>query len=751
MRFLQTQETLKLAPRYMTILCVLAGLTACSGAGDSNEAVSAPPPATTPPATTEPPAATEPPAVTNDQPVVTGTSDPTDNGNGSDHSGSSTPHSHHCAMTPEFVALNLMTHTATQSGAWSDAATWGGNVPDDGAVAQIPEGIEVTVARALSSRLATVRIDGALKFALEQNTQMNVDTLFSSCSGVLEIGTQGSPVRADVTARIVFVDNGLVSDAKLLRRGAILMGKTSIHGAPKTHRAVISPQARQGDTVLNLDILPMGWQLDDQLIVTGTTPNNPESDEIRRISQIDGQRISLSTALSLDHRAPKADLNVYVANATRNIEFVSENPAVNHRGHIMFMSLDVSVQNARFTELGRTDKTRPLDDVEFLFQDGSDGDDAPEIADLMPLGGSNVRGRYAIHFHRAGTDPQSSAALVKGSVVFNGPGWGFVNHSSHVDFIDNVSYGLQGAGFYTEAGNEIGRMQGNLAIRSVNSSFTLDDQGAIDPDLRATRMDYGNDGDGFWLTGNRVSLVNNVSAGASAHGIIYWTDGIMEPDVNPAIRTSIPVAHLPNGNLIPDRESVPVWWAPLAESGGNESYGATIGFRSRYVHAKNYLGREEQSDFHRSPPQAYIDTLNPTIRDLTVWGSRDGVLLNYNERMNLLGARIQGFGRDQSEFSFNPGTAKSGVGLDISNDSTHGPGRVENVMIEGFGVGLATPVNGEWDFRAAALSGNGIDILILEPENNQTRIRLQDVQYTSFQNYEQGDTSDLPNHVTVIE
>ena len=659
-------------------------------------------------------------------------------------------HSHHCSAVPTFAAANLATHTASQSGPWSDATTWGGSVPNSNAVVFIPSGIEVSLDSELDTRLKLLRIDGTLTFDNTQDTLLKVGTIYSSCSGALQIGTQARPIQVGVTARVMFIDNGSVRDAKRLSRGAVLAGKTSIVGSPKTHRAIIRPQAKRGDSILSLANAPRGWEIGDQLVVTGTQINNPASDEIRTITAISNARISLNAPLNLDHTAPRQDLNVYVANLTRNIEFRSENTAIQHRGHMMFMSANVIIQNARFTELGRTDKTRPLDDFRFDFTDEeSDGDDAPEAANVVALGGSNVRGRYALHFHQIGTQPGSPTALVKGSVVFNGPGWGFVNHSSNVNFIDNVSYGLQGAGFYTEAGDEIGSMQGNIAIRSVNRSFSLDDQGAIDPDLRATHMDYGHDGDGFWLTGPRVSMINNVSAGASAHGIIYWTDGIMEPTPSPTTRVTIPVSHLPNGNLIPNRQSIPVWWAPLAENRGNESYGATVGYRMRYLHAKNYLGRDEQSDFHRSPPQAYINTLKPSVNDLTVWGSRDGVLLNYNERLSLIGARIVGFGKNISVFSFNEGTAKSGVGLDISNDATHGPANLNNVSVEGFGVGLALPVNSRWEIDRLRAQNNGNDLLFIEPENVSTELIFSRLVYGRLTIHDQEGATAFPAHAIV--
>ena len=66
---------------------------------------------------------------------------------------------------------------------------------------------------------------------------------------------------------------------------------------------------------------------------------------------------------------------------------------------------------------------------------------------------------FIIHFHRNGVDSQGSPSLIKGSVVAGNPGWGFVNHSSYVDFIDNVAYDVYGAAFSTEASDEIGSFQ----------------------------------------------------------------------------------------------------------------------------------------------------------------------------------------------------------------------------------------------------------------------------------------------------
>ncbi len=636
---------------------------------------------------------------------------------------------------PSIHNPNAATHRAVASGNWSDPATWAsGNIPSDNATVAIPVGIIVTVDTQLTPKLKSIAIDGTLRFATEVNTELWVDTITSSVSGTLEVGTPANPIAADVTARVVFADLGPIDqtvDPGQLGRGAILAGKTVMFGAAKTHRATVAVFPRVDDTTLQLSSAPSGWRIGDEIIITGSQGST--SEEVRNATAINGTTITLNQPLALDHVPPKADLNLWVANTTRNIQFESENKDdILRRGHLMFMhTLDVNINHAGFYELGRTDKRIPLDDWEYEIDEEHVGNQGPSPIVFTPIAGpsTNIRGRYALHVHRGSNDPSSTPAVYRGSVVVDTPGWAFVNHSSHVNMIDNVSYLAQGSGFYTEAGDEVGSMVGNIAIRTVNDTFTLDDEGAIDPDLGLDRGDFGRDGDGFWLSGNRVSVIDNVSAGASAHGIIFWVDGLIEHDIG---RVTIPVSQLPNGHLIPNRDTVPVWWAPLAEVRNNESYGATVGFRSRYIHSQGYMGEAARygSSWHEAPPQAYIDTLTPIFDGITVWDSRDGVLLNYNERISTRNLRLIGTG---APFQHNLGrTAAVGVGLDLNNEETLGPGFVENAIIEGYEMGFIAPRQGTWRLNNLTLS-SVTDILIHEPRQIPRTMPMTNITFGSLE------------------
>ena len=636
---------------------------------------------------------------------------------------------HPAAMA--LVSADQATNTVVASGNWSDPSVWQNNtLPTAGARIVIPRDMTLTVDTAIPHEFKTIGIHGTLRFATDVDTELRVDTIVSAPHGRFEIGTAANPIAAGVTAKVVFADDGTIAtswDPEQLSRGAILQGPTEIHGAETTHRVTLSSHPVAGATSIELGREPSGWNIGDEIVITGTQGST--SDEVRTIRSLNGSMVTLDRALQLDHIPPRPDLNVYVANTTRNVQLSSENAAIPNRGHIMFMhTLDVNVHNAEFTDLGRTDKTRPLDDVLFDFDGDAVGNETSAGTVFTTTTGprTNVRGRYAIHFHRGGTDSNTTPAVIEGSVVNGSPGWGFVNHSANVDMIDNVTYGVHGAAFYTEAGDEIGSMVGNIAIRTVSPTFTLDDGGAIDPDLRADVQDFGVDGEGFWLSGHLVSMRNNVSAGASAHGIIIWSDGLVEADTARG-RTTVNVSDIENGHLITGRDTIPTWWAPLAEIKDNESYGATIGFRSRYVHSAGYLG-EIGSDFHSPPDQAYIDTLTPTIDGLTVWDSRDGVLFNYNERMSLKNARLIGVG---APYVQNGGTADTGVGLDMYNEVSRGPGVIDNVSIEGFNMGLLAPRNDSWRINNLDLR-NTTDMLITEVRQGARVLDMNNVTFGSL-------------------
>ena len=348
------------------------------------------------------------------------------------------------ALVPRLGATSI----AVRSGRWSDTRTWAdGRVPGAGDDVLIVDGRDVTYDAASAAPIHTVRVDGTLNFAVDVSTRLVVDTMVVAPIGGLTIGTAAAPVAPGVTAEIDFADDGPIDtawDPYLFSRGLVSHGRVEITGAETTPYVALAQPAAAGDTALVLQNVPTNWRVGDTIVLGGTSYNASGSDadhsrfqdEILEITGVAGNRVTFVNrtngandgrpSLIWNHGAPAGfGLNVYVADYTRNVRFATQDAGtvpIAQRGHVMFMhNPNVAVRNAEFYQLGRTDKTQLVTD--------------PQVVDgALVSGGENPRGRYAVHFHRTGaSDINSPPAQISGSSVFGSPGWGFVNHDSHVD------------------------------------------------------------------------------------------------------------------------------------------------------------------------------------------------------------------------------------------------------------------------------------------------------------------------------
>ena len=179
-------------------------------------------------------------------------------------------------------------------------------------------------------------------------------------------------------------------------------------------------------------------------------------------------------------------------------------------------TLTVDVEYASFIGLGRTDKSKPVNE---LGPASRTTRREHAVADT----GSNPRGSYALHFHHGGGTLNSIPASVVGCVVIGSPGWGIVNHSSDVIINDNVTVGVYGAGFASENGDELGSFTNNIAIRGGGRGVSF----------HATASEFfgdlGYSGSGFWFQGpTGITVTGNIATGsnrAKSAGIIIQQSG----------------------------------------------------------------------------------------------------------------------------------------------------------------------------------------------------------------------------------
>lgn len=620
----------------------------------------------------------------------------------------------------------LASHVAIKNGNWSDPDVWSTQtIPGNGANVYIPENLSVIIQSELQERIETVRIDGRLEFANDVNTQLFIDTLVSSEVGHLVIGESDNPISDNVIAKIIFTGDEPIdrsSDPNLIGRGALLHGKTDIYGAEKTSFTSLAEFAEAGDRSLTLTEIPIGWRIGDSIVITGTDIDNVTSDEVAIVTSIDGSTIEIDAPLEWDHIPPREDLDVHVANLTRNIQITSENTDLLSRGHVMFIhTTDVNVHYAQLSNLGRSDKIIGLDDWTLVSEpEGSVGE-----VQISDDGGSNIRGRYSLHVHRTG--PDGPAAVIKGNVVTDDPGWAYTNHSSNVDFIDNVSYNIGGAAYVTEAGDEVGSFTRNIAIRTVNPQFEpfLED-GEInteqEPDARVARQDFGWQGDGFWLHGPNVSLEDNVVSGASSHGYVYWTLGLVESDVGEIL---VNVEHIINGDLIGEAGTmVRSKQVQIPSFENNQSYVVKDGLLVYYVHTdhRDDQDREFADDGSLADvPQQFEDQLVSNFNNFTAWAvTSTGVGAPYSSRLSFSNLDLIGDYREGS------------VGVALDHFATQHSMTLRDSEIRGFDIGVAAPRQGYGVVENLTLQ-NLVDIRISAPTIDPRDVTFRNLNFVSHE------------------
>src|SRR5262249_22614458 len=149
------------------------------------------------------------------------------------------------------------------------------------------------------------------------------------------------------------------------------------------------------------------------------------------------------------------------------------------------------------------------------------------------------------------------------------PGWGIVNHSSNVDVEDNVVFNAFGAAYVTEAGDETGKFNHNIAIKGLGSGEQVDN--------RKNVQDFGHDGDGFWLQGGNVEVTNNVVSGMRHAGYVFFPRGLDQKGLGVTMIAGddLPASYGADPNLMYDVSDV-----PLLKFQGNVDFGSQTGYES---------------------------------------------------------------------------------------------------------------------------------------------------------------------------
>ncbi len=583
-------------------------------------------------------------------------------------------------MMPDSAATNV----AVKSGNWSDPTTWSnGAVPAANADVLIPAGITETVDSVIATRLKWIHVYGALQFATNVNTALNVETLWTDDGAILTIGTAANPIAPNVTAKVTFIDTGATDrswDPQWLSRGLLAMGFTTMYGSTVTPYVALSQPATAGSTDLVIPT-PTGWHVGDSLVLGGTTAtaNQDEQLTVLGISSLgNGLSDVKVSALKYNHLAPDSNLKVYLTDTTRNVVFNSENTAVDRRGHVMFMDMPtVNINYIAFDDLGRTDKSKPINDP-VLDANGQ----------LVPGTGTNPRARYSVHFHLVGTNAANGESTVTGCSVVGSPGWGYDNHGSYVDFEDNTAYNVYGTAFVAERGDEIGTYNGNLAIRGTGDGTGLGNMNG-----RRGNLDFGHEGEGFWFQGTNTTVTNNIAIGMPEGGFVYYPINGMQFDHQNEIDIAAANFDSAAAAAFPGATSVAAWEVGVRDFENNITYASGNGFEAVYDHTKNVN----------------------VFKNSTAWNVNNGFFAPYS--YNAIGGPHTNIILQNMTLLGNL-NAPSGQG--ISGNTNTGDIELDNVTAEGFNTGWGVDSHGLNAVNGGTFE-NIIDFSFTRPaQNGQT-------------------------------
>ena len=271
----------------------------------------------------------------------------------------------------KLVELDATTHRAIISGDWHDPKTWGGQVPLPGARVHVAGGVTVTLGDQETAHLKSLRVDGKLILAPQEDTQLTVDTLVVNTMGSLIAGTADQPLAGGVEALISLEAYTNPNDTDIMRKHSaqmIALGEVSLHGQPKSGMGLLSQAPLAGDRELVLDAPPVNWREGDFITIGG---NRIARDEIEtlQISYVKENRIGIAPVkpseetwkgLAEDYDTGK-NLRNFVVNYSRNVGIASPPPGdapEAPRGAVVFQGEGVgkaSLGNLGIYGLGETD------------------------------------------------------------------------------------------------------------------------------------------------------------------------------------------------------------------------------------------------------------------------------------------------------------------------------------------------------------------------------------------------------------
>jgi len=386
---------------------------------------------------------------------------------------------------------------------WSDPATWPNRkVPAEGEKVIIARDKEV-ILDVSPPPLAGLSIDGKLIFSNDADLELTTEWIM--LHGELQIGTPDNPHTRNAT--ITFTDNVKGEDvmAGMGDRGIMISGGTlNLHG-DRTHTwTKLAATAEAGSTTIEV-LDASGWRVGDE-IVLASTDYDPRQAEVRTITAIRGNRLTLDKPLEYMHFG--------------QITF-----GVDERGEVGLLTRNIKIQaseDAEETYFGGHIMAMPSSK---MYVSG---------VELYRMGQHLTLARYPIHWHLVG---DATGQYIKNSAIHDTYSRCVTVHGTdNLRIENNVTYNNVGHCFFLEDGIETG----NEFVRNLGIQTKCHPTKPCDPTNLAP---FGTQEDGlnfktagqdskdvlipsdntvstFWITNPSNIYRDNVAAGSDSTG--FW-------------------------------------------------------------------------------------------------------------------------------------------------------------------------------------------------------------------------------------
>jgi len=484
-----------------------------------------------------------------------------------------------------------------QSLRWSDPATWPNNqVPAAGDRVTIA-GDQKVLLDVSPPALDGLTINGKLVFADESDLELTTEWIM--VFGELQIGTEANSHQHKAT--ITLTDNNEGEQLMGMGdRGIMLSGGTlNLLGNITNAWSKLAETAEAGSTTIQV-LDASQWQAGDQ-IVLASTDYNPRQAEVRTITAVSGNTITLDEALDYMHFGEityGVDERGEVGLLTRNIKVQASEDANESYfgGHIMAMI------------------------TSRMYVEG---------VELNRMGQHMELARYPIHWHLVGDG--GNGQYIRNAAIHDTFNRCVTVHGTNDLLVENnVTYNTVGHCFFMEDGIESGNaFVKNLAIQTKCHPTmecvpnNLAANGEIDAENRQalvqtsfsgehTLLPSDNTASSYWITNPDNSYIDNVAAGSDSTGFWY----------------SIPIH--PNGAFLGSDDSLNTWprRTPVREFRGNVAHSNFDGFMiDRHINQDNTFGLASIPLLPLADPaDLESEVLESHFEDLTSYKNRNGGL-----------------------------------------------------------------------------------------------------------------------------